>query len=51
LEGYGMTETSPVISMNRLGSICRGTVGRPLDNVEVCVLDAKGERLPTGAEG
>ncbi len=35
VQGYGLTETAPVISTNSLGDNRIGTVGRPLDNVEV----------------
>jgi long-chain acyl-CoA synthetase len=35
LQGYGMTEASPVVSVNRLDDNDPETVGRPLDNVEV----------------
>lgn len=38
-EGYGMTESSPVISTNYPGSRKVGTVGRPLASVEVKTSD------------
>jgi len=34
-EGYGMTETSPVISTNYPGNVKFGSVGKPLKNVKV----------------
>ncbi|MEV2253152.1 AMP-dependent synthetase/ligase [Streptomyces sp. NPDC050147] len=46
-EGYGMTESAGVISLNHPGAVRYGTVGRPVEGCEVRIAD-DGEVLARG---
>ena len=52
LEGYGLSETSPVASSNRPDRERRpGSVGVPIDGVQIRIVDENGAEVPIGARG
>ena len=52
VEGYGLSETSPVLCCNPLdGKHKRGTIGLPMPSTEVSIFDDDGNELPQGQTG
>ena len=52
LEGFGLSETSPVASFNMLGRPRKpGSIGYPVWGVEMCVMDENDQSLPDGERG
>jgi len=52
LEGYGITECSPVLAANRVADRRRGFIGRPVRNVDIRVVDVdSGAPVATGDTG
>ena len=52
VEGYGLSETSPVVTANRCDiSEFTGTIGLPLPSTEIGIFDDDGKALPLGSSG
>jgi long-chain acyl-CoA synthetase len=51
IQGYGLTEASPVVSLNPLKGKKPDSIGLPLPSVSLKVVDKKGAELPCGEVG
>ncbi len=50
-EGYGMTETSPVATVNPIDAVQLGTIGIPVPSTLCKIIDEDGNELPFGERG
>jgi len=51
LQGYGLTETSPVAIVNRIGDEFTGSIGLPIPSTDVTIRDDDGKELALGEIG
>ena len=52
VQGYGLTETSPVVTTNLLDAKeFNGSIGLPLPSTDVRIVDAQGRDVPAGERG
>ena len=51
-EGYGLTETSPVLTSNRIDGVVKiGSIGLPLPSTQIIIADEDGQEVPIGESG
>ncbi|MCH8551617.1 MAG: AMP-binding protein [Natronospirillum sp.] len=50
-EGYGLTETSPVVCFNLIGTERPDSIGVPAPNTQVRLVDDEGQTVPLGEPG
>ncbi|SEK70073.1 long-chain acyl-CoA synthetase [Roseateles sp. YR242] len=52
VEGYGLSETAPVATINRLDlDAFNGSIGLPVPNTEIAIRDDEGKDVPLGERG
>lgn len=51
IEGYGLTEASPVISFNPVHRVKEGSIGIPFPSTDVKCVDEQGAEVPAGTPG
>ncbi|RYE32327.1 MAG: long-chain fatty acid--CoA ligase [Hyphomicrobiales bacterium] len=52
IEGYGLSETSPIATINRPDMTeFSGTIGYPIPSTEIAIRDAEGQDMPMGEAG
>ena len=50
-QGYGLTETSPIVSINIIGEKFNGTIGLPVPSTDISIRDDSGQELDAGEAG
>nr|WP_136252554.1 AMP-binding protein [Ningiella ruwaisensis] len=50
-EGYGLSETAPVLAFNQPGKEVLGTVGFPMSDTDIILLDENDKEVSKGQEG
>ncbi len=51
LQAYGLTESGPLLTLQRQAGSVRGTVGRPIPGTEIRIVDETMAGLPAGRKG
>ena len=50
-QGYGLTETSPIVAVNPVGTNFNGSIGLPLPSTEISIRDEDDNEVPIGKSG
>lgn len=51
LEGWGLTETAPILGVRHQNHPVMGTVGKPMPGMDIMIVDEHGTPLPPGQQG